>query len=1362
MMNKLKRILRELSQFNRVEKSYLLAQFFSIIGLAILLTLLPIVVNAVTGKAAMIGMVMAISTWALMIPTFFSGNIVALLSMRKVLIQQSFAQMAFFLIIALLLFIKQLTIPLLIIILIASGLVSTLSNLLNIDRGGSSRIFSTPAKKETALYLYNLSFYLSMIIVPITLGLLIDLVRKYIGIEFALALSYLIFCSFMLASAILYIKDLYPLTDITIDTNNKQFITKKNILLKTHKNMWNAIKIVWHNPALRLCFMLYNIDTFIYTPLTIVVLPTLAINILHRGATGSGLLLGATNAGAVLAILFLLGGKQSQKKYGLYRYIFWLTILASCAFIPSILFWKYPILWIAAFAALCIKIFLEPQKSRLELLVQLEINGDENAKTEESNVFAILQLSSSFILSLGCFVFGWIFIHSSSGTWLYNSLGPSAPLKILTLLLLIYGVINILAIIFLKHYIYRVYPLGYISEEETMQQLKESLQHQQLNQPIIEIFRKPFPATQPTIALLASATDDHLAQAQASVFYYNRDIHLVLDSAWILEVLQEDGTNRLYLKKGIYFDREGDPILAEYKTPKLIHYYANFYNPSDPLNISTVNLENRLDTPMSASSRLQRLINDNLLMHIWLSSKDILAPITCAFLMPEHHLMNKTSNKNDSESLSTFIIAFPTDEKNPRTIIREHILTLLSLYQGRELVVKPSGSGIIPPEGVKYFNSNDAIDDIVEHIIILSKHRLMTATSAIIIEEYFHPPALFLRYNKNDGSGRYCILDKPTPLHILSLDEIATADNTIKKEWVVHVLAARTPWGKCLTTGFIARADDYGRPLTKTAAIIPFENIITALRIQHGLLKTDDEVWALEKEIDDLATQVLSVIDEEQKKYPPMANAPLQDQIDYFGLDLIFTLIGGILKPRIIAFHDHTVGRQYQFDKVYPELVGEHSKIWFSTMYSRARKDACKGKRLILIGAGHETRRPFFECAKTLGIELILLDKSSSWARDLVSEFLIMTGDNLENIRQQALLTISNYIHSFGAVDGISTYCTKHAILTIELARDLDLPHLSMSTVRTTTNKLKIQTSLSAAGLAVPLSFQVIDENSLEIALHQINRIEHITGLSRFPMIIKPLFKSKEILLTKCYNPEEIRLFFKNLTVNEIDNNAFMIEEFITGKEFFIDIAIQNSKINYVAITDNESRLIGETLFPNCYSLPCTQFQAQEQRACINLAKLSLQALEITDGIIHIKGIYESNTKGAYILEIDPLPADHYLSLWHQDVWGIDIPELFFAIVLQIPLNAQASDTPLTYLEAYDFTTTQEGIFQGWEGIEQLTQSPGFKTFHPLVKAGDRITITEDQCCLLGYLIVEGQTKAEALAHFENCISKIHYTIKDV
>ncbi len=1058
----------------------------------------------------------------------------------------------------------------------------------------------------------------------------------------------------------------------------------------------------------------------------------------------------------MLATVLLLSGKQLQKKYGFYRYIFWLALFASCAFIPSILLWEYPLLWVAAPAALFMQLFLEPISGRLELLVQIEINGDQQAKAEEPNVFALLELISNFALSLGCIVFGSIFLHSSSNSWLYSFLGSYAPLKIVTLLLAIYGIINILAIVWFKRHIYHTYPLGYISEEEAMHQLEDRLQHEHLPHTLIEVFQTPIPEVHPTIVLLASATDDHLAQARADRTHYSKDIHLVLDSAWILEELQEDGTNRLYLKKGLYFDREGDPILAEYKIPRLIHYFANFYNPSDPLNISTVNLENRLDTPMSASSRLQDLINESLLMRIWLSSRGILAPITCAFLMSDHHLINQVSTKENRSLLSTFIVSFPADEIDKKIIIRQHILSFLNLYQGRELVIKPSGSGIIPPEGVEFFTVDD-IEGMVEHVMTLSQHRLMTSTSAILIEECFHPPALFLSYNQNDGSGRYCILEKPTPLRILSLDEISTADETTKKEWVVHVLAARTPWNKCLTTGLIARADNYGQPLTKAAAIIPFENIITALRVQHGLFKTDDEVWALEKEIDNLATNVLLAIDEEQKQYPPAADDPLQSQVDYFGLDLIFLSIDGVLKPKIIAFHDHTVGRQYQFDRVYPELLGEHSKIWFATMFSRARQSACKGKRLLLVGAGDETRRPFLECAIKLGIEIILLEQELSWAKDLVSEFIIVNRDkDIEVMRQQALLAISKSISSFGPIDGITTYCSQYIVPTAELARDLNLPYLSASNARTTTNKLKIQTTLSAASLAVPLYFHVTDENALEIILHQINRIQHTTGLLRFPMIIKPLFTSKNINVAKINNLEEIRSFFKNFGSN-YNNKSFTIEEFIEGKEFFIDVVIQDSKIKYSVITDNESKLIGETLLPNRHSLPCTQLQVQEQQACINLATLALHALEISDGIIHIKGIYEANQKGAYILDIHPCPAERYLSLWHHDVWGIDIPELFFAIALQIPINAQASDTPLTHLEAHDFTTTQGGIFQEWMGLEQLAQCPGFKAFYSLVKADDKITVAKDRFQILGYLIVEGQTKAEALAHFENCVSKVHY-----
>ncbi|MCD6045745.1 MAG: hypothetical protein K0R48_908 [Gammaproteobacteria bacterium] len=1360
LVNKLKRTYREIGLFSPVEKSYLLAQLFLVVASTILLTALPLVVSMITGKTAMIGMINAISTWAIMIMTFFSGNIIKVFSMRRLLIGSSFTQVACYLIIALLLFTQQLTPLLFIIFLVASGMFSTLAGLLEIDKGGANRIFSSAEKKETALYVFNLSFYISMMIVPTFLGILIHWAGSIVGSGTAIATVYLIFCILMLICGTLYLKKLYPSNDILTDPKNKKSISRRELFLKTHSHMWNASKIVWRNQALRISFILFSIDAFIYIPFYTVAIPTLAIDILHRGAIGNGLLLSAMNAGAMLATVLLLSGKQLQKKQGFYRYIFWLAILSSCAFIPSILFWKYPLLWVAIPAALCVRLLLEPLRARLELLIQLEVNGDQKAKVEQSNIFGLLELTANLSSSIGCLVFGWFFLNYSSGTWLYTLLGSYAPLKIVTLLLAVYGTVNILAIIWFKSHIYHIYPLGYISEEEEMHQLEDKLNHQHLNQPIKEVFRTPISESRPTIVLLAPPTEDHLAQAYTGNTHYNKDIHLVLDSAWILEELQEDGTNRLYLKKGLFFDREGDPVLAEYKKPRLIHYFANFYNPSDPLNANTVKLENRLDTPMASSYRLQNLINETLLMRIWLSSKGISAPVSCAFLMPNHHLINEISTQESKSSLSHFLVPFPIGATNKKNTIRQYLLNFLKLYQGGELVIKPSGSGIIPPEGVRFF-AIDAIEDMIEHIMELSTHRLMVSTSAILIEECLHPPTLFLRYNQKDGSGRYCILDKHVPLHILTPEEIITAEESTKKEWVVHALVARTPWGKCLTSGLIVRADDYGQPLTKDAAIIPFENVISALRIQHGLFKTEDEEWALEKEIDELATQVLSAIDEEQKKYPPAADDPLQAQIDYFGLDLIFLSTSGLLKPKIIAFHDHTVGRQHQFDKVYPELLGEHSKIWFATMLSRARQSACKGKRLILVGAGEETRRPFLECALKLGIQIILLDEENSWAENLASEFLIMNTNDLESMRQQALLAISNSINSFGAIDGITTYCYEYILLTAELAKDLNLPYLSTSNARTTTTKLKIQTTLSAASLAIPLFFHVANENTLEIVLHQINRIQHKTGIPRFPMIVKPLSPSEKATPIRVYSLEEIRAFFESCNSDPSKKQGIIIEEFVEGKELFIDVAIQKSKIKYIAITDNQSKLIGEKLFPNRHSLPCTQLQIQEQQACLNLTTLALQALDITDGIIHIKGTYVSNQKGAYILEIHPHPADRYLALWHHEVWGIDMAELFFAAALQIPIDIQASDTPLTYLEAYDFTTTQMGIFEGWEGLEQSSQCPGFKTFYSLVKTGDKITPIKDEFQLLGYLIVEGQTKEEALTHFENIMPKIRYVIKE-
>lgn len=69
--------------------------------------------------------------------------------------------------------------------------------------------------------------------------------------------------------------------------------------------------------------------------------------------------------------------------------------------------------------------------------------------------------------------------------------------------------------------------------------------------------------------------------------------------------------------------------------------------------------------------------------------------------------------------------------------------------------------------------------------------------------------------------------------------------------------------------------------------------------------------------------------------------------------------------------------------------------------------------------------------------------------------------------------------------------------------------------------------------------------------------------------------------------------------------------------------------------------------------MPCARLNNQEQQAAINLAILALQALGITDGILHIEGKYDAQKNGPEILEINTRPAgEDFLTPWQKESLG--------------------------------------------------------------------------------------------------------------
>ena len=1351
MISIVKQNYNDVKQFNRVEKAYFTAQLFWVVSIAIFTTLTPLIVKLTTGETALTGLVSTTYMWTLTASLLFTGDILKRFSMQKALLTTSMLRALLFTVLTLLLFSKQVNFQFLVILFAMSGLISSFSYLLDLDSGGINKVFSTADKKARALYLFKFFDYLCLLILPIVLGIVIDHLSKHIGPYNTLGMAFILLCATLITSANIYLQHLYIPED---NKKNSEKTPLRKVFTQTPTRIWRTCKIVWHYKTIRLRFAMISFESMIDSAMMVVILPTFALDILHMGATGNGLFIGAMSIGGLLATMMLLANAEKlQKKYGFYKYIFWLAILSCLSFLPTLLLWMYPIFSIAIASVVLIKFLYEPLRCRMDSLLQIEVNGNAEAKKEQENIFSLLTLIWALSAGMGSMLFAFIFIHSSPGTILYAWLGAYAPMKIVSIVFFIFSAINLVGIIWFKHHIYHTYKLSYITEKEELSELERDIDELHMVHYVEEFHHGKARYNRPTIALLAPPTLDNVSIAYAGSQLAPGDIHLVLDPSWLLEELQYDGTNRLYLKKGIYFDREGDPILAHYKEPRRIHYYSNFYTTTQKKNECIIQLENKLDVPMGCSSVLEYFLNENSLLRIWLSAHEMHLPKTLAFLMPKHAFSRLTVGNRTIE-----IVLYPRDQNSKAEIIHKKLTHFLKSYNKEYIVIKPSGVGFVPPYGVQFFAKDD-ISNMVDYIIQLAQDPLMTEQCSILVEQRVYPLPLYLEFNKEDGSGRYCILQENIPLHILTPDEIANAAESCKKEWIIHALVARSPWGQCVITSLIARAGEYGQPLSSNAAIIPFENIISAIRIQHQLLMTDEEVSLLEEEVEHFATKILSFIEEETKNYKHQSDGPLQAQIDCFGLDFILENVDKKLVFTLIAVHDHNAGKEYQFDKVYPEKTGAHSIPWLVTMLTRARKSMYRDKRLILVGAGSVSNKKNLEEIMGYGLHIILIDNEDSWAKELASEFISIDMKQMPIDISQAFSFVSRSIESFGSIDGITTFSQEYLVFTAELARELKLLFLDVANARMFVNKLKTRKVLNNFKLSTPCFFYVKDESSLDIALRQIATMSHKKDAALFPMILKPVQANERIHSKKVNTPEEARTAYREVS-NIVQGQLFVIEEFISGKAFDVFAIVQHGKIKYASVMDVWSDATLTEHDHIIYSIPSKELSHQEQMACINLAILALQELEIENGVIHVSGKYDATKEGAEIFEISAGLSQENFVAWQKIVWGVDIMELSLAIALQIPIHIYRQFTPLTYLECYYFTTCSKGVFNSWHGIDVVQHYEGFKEFTSFVQEGEKIDIEEKEQFYLGCVLVEGDNKESVLENLRLIVAKIYFILE--
>jgi carnosine synthase len=515
------------------------------------------------------------------------------------------------------------------------------------------------------------------------------------------------------------------------------------------------------------------------------------------------------------------------------------------------------------------------------------------------------------------------------------------------------------------------------------------------------------------------------------------------------------------------------------------------------------------------------------------------------------------------------------------------------------------------------------------------------------------------------------------------------------------------------------------------------------IREQHGLLKTDAEAQAFTARVKKTAEAALEAIWENESKLEREKNGSYQAQTDFVRMDVMVHYQDGELIPMIIEVNDHDSGGQIQIDELYPHNKGTHSREWVATAIDKARRYALKGKTIVMVGAGYEGKRFVFERARELGVKVVLVDRPGTWAEKLVSEFIpIKEGLSDEDAAKSALEELD--ARGLRAqVDGVTSVWEDDVPLTAKIAEELGTPYFSFSTAKIARNKSATNAVLKAAGMSAARSVNIPatrDDVRFQRALEEV----------RFPAVLKPASGAEAKLVIEVQNAEQARAAYEKILtempkIAAIDP-AFIMEagidvvQFLDGPEVDVDVVVRDGKVIFDSVTDNWPTKRPYFLATGS-NLP-SRLKKKDQRALVGLAKQTVKALKLDNGVFHIEA--KLTSEGPRIIEANARLGGTYVAQWVEAVWGVDLVKetLMAAAGIRGPVFKPAE--PLKHLTGKFLIPDESGYLAKLDIADAARENRGFHDLRAFKKIGDRVDTPPNGNDRVGLLVAKGRDAKQA------------------
>ncbi|HYX08158.1 MAG TPA: ATP-grasp domain-containing protein [Bacteroidales bacterium] len=251
-------------------------------------------------------------------------------------------------------------------------------------------------------------------------------------------------------------------------------------------------------------------------------------------------------------------------------------------------------------------------------------------------------------------------------------------------------------------------------------------------------------------------------------------------------------------------------------------------------------------------------------------------------------------------------------------------------------------------------------------------------------------------------------------------------------------------------------------------------------------------------------------------------------------------------------------------------------------------------KKLAILGASY-LQRPLVEKAKQMGLEThVFAWEKGNVVDDIADFFYPISVIEKENILKKC--------RSIG-IDGITSIASDIVMTTVNYVADkLSLVGNSLTATRISTDKFEMRKALKNADISCPA-----------FSFYQKPDFCNTDSLT-FPLIVKPTDRSGSRGVTKVENPKEVNAAIEKALDNSI-NKRVIVEEFIEGREFSVEMISYQGNHHFLAVTDKVTT--GDPYFVEIEHHQPAEIGSKTQQNIIQTVKHALDVLKIKNGASH-------------------------------------------------------------------------------------------------------------------------------------------------